>query len=193
MTQPNPQLESYFAKPAWQAEALALRALALSCGLEEERKWSQPCYTLEGRNVVILHRMKAAIGFGFFNGALLDDPEGILEKPGENSNTGRRLLFASLAEIQAAETTLRRYLEAAKALARSGQKVTSPAQTSVPPELAQRLADDADLAAAFAALTPGRQRAYCLFIGGAKQSATRSARIDKHFARILEGKGPNDR
>lgn len=193
MTQANPQLEAYFAKPAWQAEALALRALALSCGLEEARKWSQPCYTLEGRNVVILHRMKGAIGFGFFNGALLEDPEGILEKPGENSNIGRRVLFTSLADIQAAGPTLRRYLEAAKALAASGQKVTSRPETPVPEELQQRLSENADFAAAYRALTPGRQRAYCLFIGGAKQSATRSARIDKHYARILEGKGLNDR
>lgn len=99
MTNTNPQLDSYFAKPAWQAEARALRDLALPCGLQEERKWNQPCYTHGGHNVVILHRMKGSIGFGFFNGALLADPEQILEKPGENSNIARRVVFTGLAEI----------------------------------------------------------------------------------------------
>ncbi len=62
-----------------------------------------------------------------------------------------------------------------------------------PNELTAALAEDADLAAAFGALTPGRQRGYCLFIGGAKQSATRVSRIAKHRDRILAGKGLHDR
>ena len=43
------------------------------------------------------------------------------------------------------------------------------------------------------ALTPGRQRGYNLFFGAAKQSKTRAARIEKHVARIFEGKGMHDR
>ena len=50
-----------------------------------------------------------------------------------------------------------------------------------------------DLKAAFDALTPGRQRGYSLYIGGAKQPATRFSRIEKHRDRILEGKGIHDR
>jgi uncharacterized protein YdeI (YjbR/CyaY-like superfamily) len=42
---------------------------------------------------------------------------------------------------------------------------------------------------AFAALTPGRQRGYHIFIAQAKQSKTRMDRIEKYRSNILEGKG----
>jgi len=45
---------------------------------------------------------------------------------------------------------------------------------------------------AFAALTPGRQRAYLIHFSGAKQPATRIARIEKNIDSILAGKGIND-
>ena len=45
---------------------------------------------------------------------------------------------------------------------------------------------------AFEKLTPGRRRAYLMFFTAAKQSATRTARIEKYQDRILDGKGIND-
>jgi uncharacterized protein YdeI (YjbR/CyaY-like superfamily) len=45
---------------------------------------------------------------------------------------------------------------------------------------------------AFAALTPGRQRAYLLYFSAPKQSKTRAARIEKSVPQILNGKGLND-
>jgi uncharacterized protein YdeI (YjbR/CyaY-like superfamily) len=57
------------------------------------------------------------------------------------------------------------------------------------PELAERLDADAELRAAFEALTPGRRREYHLHISGAKQSATRAARVERCVPRILAGKG----
>lgn len=62
----------------------------------------------------------------------------------------------------------------------------------VPAELKSKLATHPALKAAFEALTPGRQRGYILFISGAKQSATREARVEKCTPRILERKGLND-
>ncbi len=44
----------------------------------------------------------------------------------------------------------------------------------------------------FAAITPGRQRRYLLYFAGAKQSATRTARIEKCRDQILAGKGLRD-
>lgn len=193
MTAANPELQSFFDKPDWQAEALALRAIALGAGLSEERKWGQPCYTRDGNNIVILQRLKARIGFAFFRGALLNDPHGLLEFPGENSRIGKRVMFSDCQAILQAKPALLDFIKQAQHLAETGQKVEGKAPIELPEELRQRLDEDADLATAFAALTPGRQRAYCLVIGGAKQAATRRARIDKHYARILEGKGPNDR
>ena len=48
-------------------------------------------------------------------------------------------------------------------------------------------------AKAFHALTPGRQRAYVLHFTGAKQSKTRTARIEKCIPKFLAGKGLNER
>jgi uncharacterized protein YdeI (YjbR/CyaY-like superfamily) len=66
------------------------------------------------------------------------------------------------------------------------------ADFDVPVEFQQRLDDDPELAEAFHALTPGRQKGYLLHFGGAKQSATRTARVDKHAPRILQGLGLDD-
>jgi uncharacterized protein YdeI (YjbR/CyaY-like superfamily) len=62
----------------------------------------------------------------------------------------------------------------------------------MPEELESRLAANARLKAAFAKLTPGRQRAYIYYFSGAKLSKTRAARVEKHIPRILEGLGLND-
>jgi uncharacterized protein YdeI (YjbR/CyaY-like superfamily) len=51
---------------------------------------------------------------------------------------------------------------------------------------------DATLKEAFYKLTPGRQRAYLLHFGQAKQSSTRETRIDKCHPAILAGKGLNE-
>jgi uncharacterized protein YdeI (YjbR/CyaY-like superfamily) len=42
------------------------------------------------------------------------------------------------------------------------------------------------------ALTPGRQKGYLLHFAGAKQSATRTARVEQHAPRILNGLGLDD-
>ncbi len=60
-------------------------------------------------------------------------------------------------------------------------------------ELQDRLDEDPELKAAFAALTPGRRREYNLHISGAKQTKTRRERVEKYVPRILDGKGLSDR
>ena len=66
---------------------------------------------------------------------------------------------------------------AATALADAGDAAPRPAPApapEVPAELTALLAADPSLAAAFAALTPGRQRSHILHIAGAAQPATRA-------------------
>ncbi len=60
-------------------------------------------------------------------------------------------------------------------------------------ELQNRLDGDPELAAAFAALTPGRRKGWNIHVGGAKQAATRERRIDKAMPKILAGLGHLDR
>ena len=53
--------------------------------------------------------------------------------------------------------------------------------------------DDPELAEAFEELTPGRQRGWVLHFSDAKQSETRTRRIEKTRSKIIAGKGRNER
>lgn len=195
MTHPDPKVEAFFSDaPIWQAELSALRTLLLGCGLTEIYKWRGPVYCFEGGNVAILWGFKDACTLGFFKGVLLPDPESILMLPGENSRAVRMVKFTDLAQITAATPTLIAYTQTAIALEKSGAKVTfAKDDLPYPDELILALDENPELALAFDALTPGRRRGYLLHFNQAKAAATKSARISKHTARILQGKGMNDR
>jgi uncharacterized protein YdeI (YjbR/CyaY-like superfamily) len=191
----NPSVSSAHRKEKrWSAEYAALRQLCLRSGLNEELKWGQACYDLDGRNVVVIHGFKDYCALLFMKGALLKDGKGILIQQTKNVQAARQLRFASLAEINKNKATIKAYLEEAIALENSGARVKkkSVAQYDVPEEFRQRLDDDAELADAFRALTPGRQKGYLLHFAAAKQSATRAARVEKHAPRILKGLGLDD-
>ncbi|WP_115867259.1 YdeI/OmpD-associated family protein [Marinoscillum furvescens] len=172
----------------------ALREIVLGTGLEETVKWGSPCYTLSGKNVVMVSAMKTHCVVSFMKGVLLDDPHGLLEKPGPNSTVGKVMRFASVEEVVTHGEALQDYLQAAIAVEKSGKKVPkSSPQEKVPEELHAALEADPALKSAFEALTPGRQRGYILQISAAKQSKTRQSRIAKYTPMILAGKGLHDR
>ncbi len=177
---------------AWGPEMRALREIARECPLSETVKWGQPCYQAHGANVVLIHGFKAYCALLFFKGALLEDPAGLLVRQSDNVQAPRQMRFRSLAEI--ARAPVKAYIEAAIALEASGAKLDKSARapTPAPPEFEARLAAAPELASAFAALTPGRQRAYLLHFNSAKQSATRAARIAKCEPAIREGRGLDD-
>lgn len=177
----------------WPDVMEALRPILLDCGLTEQIKWRQPCFSHDGDNIVIFQEFNDYLSLMFFKGALLEDPEGVLREQGPNSRSARRMEFASVADVARLAETVRAYVAEAIDVAEAGIDV-GPAPELVPvEELQQRLDSDPQFRAAFRALTPGRQREYNLYISSAKQSKTRLARIEKHADRILSGKGMRDR
>jgi uncharacterized protein YdeI (YjbR/CyaY-like superfamily) len=191
----NPLVSKVHAKERrWRAEYAALRELCLASGLNEELKWGQACYDLNGGKVVLIHGFKEYCALLFMKGALLKDPERMLIQQTKNVQAARQLRFASLAEIHEQQATIEAYIKDAIAVEKSGATVQmrSVAQFDVPEEFRERMDDDPELAEAFHALTPGRQKAYLLHFAAAKQSTTRSARVEKHAARILKGLGLDD-
>jgi uncharacterized protein YdeI (YjbR/CyaY-like superfamily) len=178
----------------WAAEYAALRQLCLASGLNEELKWGQACYDLAGGKVVLIHGFKDYCALLFMKGALLKDPRGILVQQTKNVQAARQIRFASIADINKHKAALKAYIREAIAVEKSGAKVKMKraAEFDVPEEFQKRLGDDPELAAAFHALTPGRQKGYLLHFAGAKQSATRAARVEKHSSRILQGLGLDD-
>ncbi|HUA24683.1 MAG TPA: DUF1801 domain-containing protein [Steroidobacteraceae bacterium] len=191
----NPRVSQAHGKEKrWAAEFAALRRLCLASGLNEELKWGQACYDLEGHNVVLIHGFKDYCALLFMKGALLEDPKGILIQQTKNVQSARQLRFSTLADIDKRKATIKAYMEEAIALEKSGARVKKKtvAQFDVPEEFQRRLDEDVELAKAFRALSPGRQRGYLLHFAAAKQSTTRAARVERHAPRILQGLGLDD-
>jgi uncharacterized protein YdeI (YjbR/CyaY-like superfamily) len=180
---------------SWVNELAALREIILASGLTEEIKWSAPCYTSAGKNILMLSALRDSVVISFFQGAHMSDPENILEKPGENSRFGRYLRFTDAEQINAMKSTIFSYIQDAINIAKSGKKVdnSSASELEYPEELIQFFETNPDFEEAFAALIPGRQRGYLLYFSAAKQSKTRTARIEKFMPKIFEGKGWSDR
>ena len=190
----NPKVDAYIqASKRWPAEITALRPVLLSTGLTEEFKWRAPCYSHDGKNIVIIQEMNDHLALMFFKGALLADPDGVLVDQGPNSRSARRIEFTSVDDVTRLAGTVRAYIDEAVSVEELGLKVGPHPELVLVEELQNRLDQDPALKAAFAALTPGRQREYNLHISGAKQAKTREARIDKHAPKILAGKGLRDR
>ena len=91
----------------WSAEFAALRELCLGLGLNEELKWGQACYDLNGGKVVLIHGFKDYCALLFMKGALLKDPKGILIQQTKNVQSARQIRFTSLAEINKQKTAVR--------------------------------------------------------------------------------------
>jgi uncharacterized protein YdeI (YjbR/CyaY-like superfamily) len=173
----------------WQAEIAALQRILSGFDLRQERKWGKPCYTLDGNNVVIIQGFKEYCALGFFQGALLKDPNKLLVQLGQ-VQAARVMKFTTAKEIAAKSATIKSYVREAVAAAKAGLKVeTKRRDLPVPDELQNKLDNDPRFKRAFEALTPGRQRGYLFHFAGAKQSSTRSARIDKAMPAIFEGRG----
>ena len=188
----NPKVDTFLLNvKKWREELTVLRSIVMDSGLGEELKWGAPCYVHEQANVIIIQGFKDYFALLFFKGALMKDPEDLLRKPGENTQSGRQIRLTSMDEMLGQEEVLRAYIQHAIEVEKAGEKVITKKteEYPVPSELEESFAENSDLQHAFYGLTPGRQRAYLMHFAEAKQSATRKARIEKYTQRILNGKG----
>jgi uncharacterized protein YdeI (YjbR/CyaY-like superfamily) len=191
----NPKVDAYLKRQKrWRAEMEKLREIFLASGLTEDLKWGHPCYTLDGKNVALIHGFKEYCAILFHKGSLLKDPKHVLVQQTQNVQAARQIRFTSVRDVTKLEKTIAAYVREATEIERAGLKVPfkKTEDFELPEELESRLAKNAKLKAAFAALTPGRQRAYIFHFSQPKQSKTRAARVDKHVPRILEGLGLDD-
>jgi uncharacterized protein YdeI (YjbR/CyaY-like superfamily) len=189
------KLDDYFeALPQWKEEMLELRKIIQKSPLKEELKWKQACYTDQGKNIAIIGGFKHYFVLSFFKGALLSDPDGLLEFAGNNSRSAKVLKFTSLSDLNKHQSAILHFIKEAISIEEQGLKVTPIQETSIeiPKELLQHFQQDPALKSAFTQLTPGRQRAYCMHFASPKNETTRHARIEKSTPRILAGKGMND-
>jgi uncharacterized protein YdeI (YjbR/CyaY-like superfamily) len=195
MSETNPKVDAYVSKAkAWHDEVKKLRAIALDCQLTEEFKWGNPCYTFQDSNIVLIHVFKEYCALLFFKGALLKDDHGILIQQTKNTQAARQIRFTGAQEIDKKKSIVKACIKQAIEVEKAGLKVDFKETTEfdMPEEFQEKLDEMPALKTAFEALTPGRQRAYLLHFAAAKQSKTRTSRIEKCTPLILDGKGLND-
>lgn len=179
---------------SWSEILVMLRHLALQSGLAEQVKWGVPCYTYQGKNVFNISAFKNFACIGFFKGVLLSDPDKILEKQGENSQSGRIIKFTSADQVSKLTKTIASYFKEAIEIEKSGKMIEAKKEMeAMPEELHEYLEQDELLKNAFYSLTPGRQRGYIIYFSQPKQSASRINRIEKCKEKILNGEGLHDK
>ena len=177
----------------WHPILVAMRELATECMLTEEVKWSVPCYTLKGKNVLMIHAFKEYCSILFMKGSLLTDPENILHRQTEHVTAGRQLRYTNLEGFLAQRDRAKAFILEAITLEEAGKKVATRTQEDPEvDELKEAFAQDEAFKNAFYQLTPGRQRAYLLHFAQPKQAATRASRIVKCMDMILRGEGLHD-
>lgn len=178
----------------WKTELTKLREIISECGLKEEFKWMHPCYTDNGKNIVLIHEFKDYCAILFHKGVLLKDPENILVQQTENVQSARQIRFTDLPEIEELKPTIKAYIEEAIEIEKSGKKIEKKKTSdfNIPKELEQKFVENPDFKKAFKKLTAGRQRGYLLHFDKPKQSKTKTSRIEKNMERIMDGYGLND-
>lgn len=177
----------------WKKELQILRSIVLECGLKEESKWGVPCYTFQNINLLILSAFNQYCAISFFSGALLQDENALLSKPGENTQAARLIRFTDFKEIIKIQAIIKSYIYEAIEIEKAGVKVELKKNLEpVPEEFLRKMKEMPDLKYAFYALTPGRQRGYILHFSQPKQAKTRETRIENCVVQILSGKGLNE-
>src|SRR5215469_3659992 len=122
-TRTNPKVNKFFKNAEqWRDEMEKLRAIILDHDLTEELKWSKPCYSFEGKNVVIIIPFKESCALMFCKGALLKDPHQILVKPTENTQATNWVKFTNVREITRLKTILKAYIREAIEAEKAGLK-----------------------------------------------------------------------
>lgn len=195
MTKTKPTIASLLFRKTWHDERAALHAILTDCGLEPTVKWNKLTYTAHGGNIAIIQAMKGFVAVAFFKGALLDDPDGLLRQQGEHSQSMMRVEFPDADCIATQEKSLRKLVESACRAEKEGRDVDKSGRPEIDPpqELLAKFKADDTFRKAFEALSPGRQRGYLIHFTGARQSATRTRRIEKYEAAIRAGEGMHDR
>lgn len=189
----NKEVDTYITKAKkWQEELKTIRPILLEAGLTEAFKWVAPCYTFNDKNILILAPYKEYFALGFFNGAQLTDPKGLLVKPGDHTRFGRQLRLENTQDIVKKTSIIKKFIKES-----ISKEVLTPLKSEAAPsiiveELNTVFKKNAALKKAFESLTPGRQRGYLIFFSAAKQPETRYARIEKYTKQILCGKGITD-
>jgi uncharacterized protein YdeI (YjbR/CyaY-like superfamily) len=177
----------------WSEQLATVREILAATELGESIKWGSPCYSMDATALISLMAFKNHCAIWFHQGVFLEDKGKVLINAQEGTTKGlRQLRIESGDKIKPA--LIKTYATETIKNHRAGKKIAPAKKTlKVPAELEAAMKRDTKLKAAFATLTPGKQREYADHIGSAKQEKTRAARMEKARPLILRGVGLNDK
>jgi len=133
------------------------------------------------------------VSLSFFKGVLLKDPQSLLITQGEHSHIARIFNIDNTELLHSHQQQLTSWIAESKLAITTKPPLPKRAQLDYPTELDAIFLTDPHYKKAFAKLTPGRQRGYLIHFSSGKKSSTRSSRIQKCRAKIMDGKGWNER
>lgn len=178
----------------WNTILSRLRAILLETELDEKLKWGMPVYCLNNKNVAGLGGFNDFCGLWFYQGALLEDPAGILINAQEGKTKAlRQVRLTKMEEVD--ELLLKSYIHEAIENQRKG-KVIKPAKRKpllIPEMLQTELDDKPELKEMFEQLNLTKKREFAEYIEMAKREATKANRLKKIIPMIMEGIGLNDK
>ena len=189
----DPRIDSYIAKAQPFAQAILThvreRVHASLPDIEETIKWSMPCYTLDGKIVLITAAFKAHAALNFWRGQELRGAQADADAMGQFGK------LKSVAELPSDKDLDRLILEAAElsksAPAPRKTKHQPKAAPPMHPEFAAALSNAPKAKAALDSFPASAQRDYLEWITEAKQDATRAKRIATAVEWLSEGKRRN--
>jgi uncharacterized protein YdeI (YjbR/CyaY-like superfamily) len=162
----------------------------------ETIKWSFPNFDYKGSILCSMAAFKQHCAFGFWLGALMKDPDGILDAAGERTAMGHLGQIKSVDDLPS-DKILTKYIHQAMELIDKGTKLPkkpSPAidKTVIVPEyFLTALQANKEAQKRFEAFPYSHKKEYVMWITEAKTEATRQKRIATAIEWIAEGKGRN--
>ena len=192
----DPRVDAYIEKSAEFARPIlkTLRS-ALHTGapnVTETMRWSMPSFDIEGVPFAQLAAFKAHCRFLIWNSEAIGlgrtgaDLFGDIRAPGDLPSNAKLVAFVK----KAAKIRLQTVADKKAGKIPPGKRKAKPA-LPMPKDLAAALAKNKKAKAAFDAFPPSHRREYIEWITGAKQEATRTARIAKAIAQCAEKKSLN--
>lgn len=159
----------------------------------EAIKWGVPSFDYKGKILCQVAAFKQHLGFGFWLGAHMNDPEKILTPVGGNTAMGSLGKVRTLADLPA-DDVLIRYIRHAMELIDSGVKftrekpVTEQKPLVIPDDFLDLLQTGENAFDNFQKMSYSHKKEYLDWFADAKSEPTRLRRQEKALAQLEEGK-----
>lgn len=195
----NEQYDKYIEKSGDFAQAILTHLRNLvhkACPeVDETMKWSFPNFVYKKSILCSMASFKHHCAFGFWHGAIMDDPDKILNNS-ESSAMGQFGRITKLSDLPSDEIIIQ-YLHQAMGLIDKGVKVpkTDPSlkeyNLEIPIALQQALQKNDKAMATFEKFSNSNKKEYIVWINEAKTEVTKQKRLETTIEWLEEGKIKN--